>query len=176
MIFKEVKEYGEKSKRKRIDINKADDLEAGAKIVIMTVPEHDGIKENIINLTNQLRTAETKLSAKKDEIKIYQNQEQNLKQIIEDVTSPIEEHYKKELNKKQDKIDELEAKLNELQTKTNDFKLDMMGLNAIEILLLRKHKKRIRTFDEDLKLASSDPPVINANALPNEEGSGDNET
>ena len=162
MIFKEVKEYGTKTKRQRIDINKADEMKSGTEVVIMTIPEYDGIKQNIINLTNQLRNTENKLSAKNDEIKIYKNQEQNLKQIVEDVTAPIDDYYQKELKKKNDKIKELEAKYDELQTKTNDFKLDMMGLNAIEILIMRKHKKRIRIFDEDMKLVNNDRPVINA--------------
>lgn len=165
MIIKQVKEYGEK-KRKRIDINQSDNLEANTEVALQTMEEYDTIK-------NKLLTMQDTISSLKAELEVYHNQELNLKEIVEENTKPIHKFYKDELDKKDKKIDKLEAKLNELEAKTNDFKLDMMGLNGIEILLLRKHKKRIRTFDAELKLIGTDPNFVDATTKPG--GSTDNE-
>ena len=53
MIEKVVKEYGTKSKRQRIDINKSDNLSSGETVVLIPVDEYNGIKQNIrISPTN----------------------------------------------------------------------------------------------------------------------------
>ena len=164
MIHKQVKEYGTKTKRQRIDLNKKDGFDADADVVIMTASEYDGIKQNILNLTRQLRTTEDKLAAKEDEIQIYKDQEQNLKKIVEDVTAPIDDHYQKELRIKDDKINQLQVQLKALEQKTNQYNLDMQGLNAIEILILRKHKKLIQKYNDEITLLAVDPKIIDADA------------
>ena len=161
MITKQVKEY---SKRQRIDLNKNDGFTPGADVVIMTAKEYQGIKDNIINLTRQLRTTENKLYAKEDEIAIYKNQEQNLTEMMENLTAPIYENHAKELSKKDIEIKRLQLQLKALETKTNQYNLDMQGLNAIEILILRKHKKLIQNFNDEIAIIGDDPKIIDADA------------
>ena len=164
MIHKQVKEYGTKNKRQRIDLNKKDGFDADADVVIMTASEYKGIKDNIINLTRQLRTTEDKLNAKKDEIKIYKNQEQNLKQIVEDVTAPIYENHKKELSIKEDEIKQLKMQLKALEQKTNQYNLDMQGLNLFDFAIFRKHKKLIKNFNDEITLLAAEPKIVDADA------------
>ena len=164
MIQKQVKQFGKKSPRLKIDINKSDNLTADTDVVILTADEYAGIKQNIINLTKQLRSAEDKLSAKVDELQIYKDQEQNLKQIIEDVTAPIYENHQKELSKKEDEINQLQRQLKTLQAKTNQYNLDMQGLNAIDILILRKHKKLIQKYNDEITVLGAGPEIVDADA------------
>lgn len=161
MIHKKIKEY---SNRQRIDLNKKDGFDAGADVVIMTAKEYDGIKQNILNLTSQLRTTENKLSAKDDEIAIYKNQEQNLKEIIADAITPIDKHYQKELSNKDNEIKQLQVQLKAMQDKTNQYNLDMQGLNAFDLLIFRKHKKLIKSYNEDIAIIGVDPKIIDADA------------
>ena len=163
MIHKKVKEY---SNRQRIDLNKKDGFKADNEVVIMTADEYDGIKQNIINLTRQLRSTENKLYAKEDEIQIYKDQEQNLKQIVEDVTAPIYANHQKELSKKDKEIKQLQLQLKTLQAKTNKYNLDMTGLNAIEILIFRKHKKLIHNFNDEIAVLGVDPKIVDTEKLP----------
>lgn len=164
MIQKQVKQFGKKSPRLKIDINKSDNLEPGTDVVILTADEYAGIKQNIINLTKQLRSAEDKLSAKVDELQIYKDQEQNLKQIIEDVTTPIYENHQKELSNKGNELKRLQDKLDALERKTIQYNLDMQGLNAIDILILRKHKKLIQKYNDEITVLGVDPKIVDADA------------
>lgn len=79
MIFKEVKEY---STRQRININKDDNLKPGEKVVLLTVNEYEDIKTDFKDLQDTLIKIE-------NENQILQSQEQNLKEVIENVTAPI---------------------------------------------------------------------------------------
>lgn len=161
MIHKKVKEY---SNRQRIDLNKKDGLDADAEVVIMSASEYDGIKQNILNLTSQLRNTENKLNAKKDEIQIYKDQEQNLKEIIADAIAPIDEHYKKELSIKDKQIKQLQMQLKALQVKTNQYNLDMQGLNALDMFIFRKHKKLIQKFNDEIAVIEDEPKIVDADA------------
>ena len=164
MIQKQVKQFGKKSPRLKIDINKSDNLTADTDVVILTADEYAGIKQNIINLTKQLRSAEDRLSAKVDELQIYKDQEQNLKQIIEDVTAPIYENHKKELSDKGKELKQLQDKLDALERKTMQYNLDMQGLNLIDIAILRKHKKLIQKYNDEITVLGVDPKIVDADA------------
>lgn len=155
-IIKRVKEYGE-NKRQRIDINKNDGLEADAEVVILLKDKYDAIKEDILEL-------KAKVTARDSELAILKDQEQNLKEIVEDVNAPIHEFYKKELKEKDNQIKRLEMQLKALEHKTNQHNLELMGLNLFEIAIMRKHKKLITDFNEDIALAVSDPEIIDADA------------
>ena len=161
MLFKQVKEY---SKRQRIDINKSDGLTPNADVVILTVQEYDEIK-------NRLLVLQDKLTASEKEVQLLQRQEQNLKEIIQDVTAPIYENHKKELEKKDDVINDLQVQLELLKNKINNYNLDLMGLNAIDMIIFRKHKKLIKDYTEEFTLVGLDQEVINADskALPNKD-------
>ena len=161
MLFKQVKEY---SKRQRIDINKSDGLTPNADVVILTVQEYDNIK-------NRLLVLQDKLTASEKEVQLLQRQEQNLKEIIQDVTAPIYENHEKELEKKDDMINDLQVQLELLKNKINNYNLDLMGLNAIDMIIFRKHKKLIKDYTEEFTLVGLDQEVINADskALPNKD-------
>ena len=172
MINKKVKEY---SNRQRIDLNKNDGFNPGDEVIIITAKRNDEIKETILDLRSQLISAENKLAAKDEEITIYKNQEQNLKQIIKDVTAPIyenhkkelskkDDHYQKELSKKDDEINQLQIQLDLLKDKINRYNLDMQGLNAIDIAIFRKHKKLIKNFNDEITIIGADSKIIDADA------------
>ena len=88
MIKKEVKAYG-KSQRQRIDFNKGDNLEVGQEVNILTNQEYEELLE-----------CQSELQKVKNELIAMQNQEVNLKELIQDVTAPIYENHKKELENK----------------------------------------------------------------------------
>ena len=152
MLYKEVKEY---SNRQRINLNKNDGFTPGEEVVIFTKSEFDKYKDNILNLQNQLRTTEDKLYN-------IQEQQENLEQMIDKITNPIHQTYKKQLDDKDKELKQLQLQLKTLQAKTNQYNLELMGLNGIDILLLRKHKKIIKNFNEDIALLADDPKIIDA--------------
>ena len=150
MINKQVKEY---SGRQRIDLNKSDGFTPGAEVVVLLKEDYDNIKTKLYEF-----------NAMDKELQILKNQEQNLKQIIEDVTAPIDNHYQNELEKKDKQIERLEDELNTLKAKANQYNLDMQGLNLFDIGLFRKHKKLIQNFNDDLVAISNDQKIIDADA------------
>jgi len=158
MITKIIKEYG-KTQRQRIDLNKSDGFTPGSEVVIIPVDEYNGIKQNILNLTNQLRSCEDKLTGKKNEIQIYKNQENNLKKIVENVTAPIDENYKEQLESKDKEIKQLKMELKAIKKKTTRFNLELMGLNTIDMLFKHKHKKLITDFNDEITLLADDPKL-----------------
>lgn len=158
MLFKEVKEY---SKRQRVNITNNDELKTGTKIVILTSKEYDNFKSEVIELKDQLRNLEK-------ENQLLQKQEQNLKQIIQDVTTPIYENHKKELAEKDKEIKQLTDELNTLKKVCSQYNLDMNGLNIIDILILRKHKKLIKNFNGSIWVNVSDQVITDAKAIPND--------
>ena len=143
MIIKQVKEY---SKRKRIEINKTDNIDAGAKVIILSENEYKELQNKVNDYDALLK-----------ENQILQKQENNLKEIIKDVTAPIYENHQKELENKDQQIKQLQVQLKLLQTKANQFNLDMQGLNIIELSILRKHKKLIQQFNTAIAGADDVP-------------------
>ena len=169
MIIKNVKEYGTKSKRLRIDINKGDDLAPGSEIVLIPVEKYNNIKQDIMDLQNELMTARNEsemlmeINAKlEQQIADMKNQEINLRKIIEDVTAPIDEHYQNELENKNDEIKQLTDELKALKIKINQYNLEMMGLNTIDIWIRQKHKKLIHNFNDEITLFGVDPKIVEA--------------
>ena len=158
MIIKKIKEYG-KTKRQRIDLAKSDGFNADEDVVIIPVNEYDGIKQNILNLTSQLRSCEDKVTAKDSEIEIYKDQEQNLKQIVEDVTAPIYKNHKKEIEKKDNEIKQLQDQLKALQQISSNYNIRMGGLSAIDIVFRKKHKDLIEDFNSKIWIINQDNQV-----------------
>ena len=58
-----------------------------------------------------------------------------------------------------------------MEQKTNQYNLDMQGLNTIDIAILRKHKKLIKKYNDEITMLISDPEVIAADvtALPGDD-------
>lgn len=152
MIIKEVKQY---AKRQRIDINKNDGLTPGNDVVILTTEEYADIKQNLMDLNN-------KVTAKDSELEVMKNQEQNLRELIADAIAPIDNHYQKELLKKDNQIKQLQMELKTIKAKTNQYNLEMQGLNIIDIGLLRKHKKLITDFNNEISKIVIDPKIVDA--------------
>ena len=155
MIVKTIKAYG-KTQRQRIDLNNGDGFTPGEDVVLIPVIEYDGIKQNILNLTNQLRNTENKLQYVQEQ---QENQEQNLKQIIEDVTAPIYENHQKDLEKKDNEIKQLKLQIKALQQISSKYNIQMSGLSAIDILFRKKHKDLIDDFNNNIWIINQDNQV-----------------
>lgn len=164
MIEKVVKEYG-KTKRQRIDLNKNDNFAADEEVIIFSKNEIELHRKNINNLKKQIMKVEDSNTALSKEVELLHNQEDNLKQIIEDVTTPIYERHKEELEKKDNEIKQLQNQLKAMQLKTNQFNLELMGLSTIDMLLKHKHKKLIHNFNDEITILVNDPK-INAKNTP----------
>ena len=164
MIVKTIKEY---SKRQRIDLKKSDGFTPGEDVVLIPVQQYDEIKGTILELQNNL-------SAKDNEIQMLQSQEQNLKEIIEDVTNPIYEKHQKELEKKDKQIDELMLQIKALQKLSSTYSIRMSGLSAIDILFRKKHKDLIDDFNNSIWIINQDNQIedVDLKKLP---GNDDNE-
>lgn len=151
MIIKQVKEY---SNRQRIDINKSDGLNPGSEVVILSKSDYD-------NLINENKDLNNELTAKTTELQLLKDQENNLKDIVTDSIAPIDKHYQKELENKDNQIKQLEHQLNTLQAKTNQYNLDLMGLSKW-IFIRGKHKKLISNFNDTITAITNDPKIIDA--------------
>ena len=169
MIIKKIKEYGNKTKRQRIDLNKSDGLTPGSEVVLIPVEKYNSIKQDILDLQNELMTArnESEMAMEvnanlEKQIQSLKDQEINLRQIVEDVTAPIDEHYQNELKSKDDKIKELEFQLKSIKAKTNQYNLELMGLNIFDFAIFRKHKKLIHNFNDEITIVGDDPNIIDA--------------
>lgn len=149
MIIKQVKEY---SKRKRIELNKTDNIDAGAKVIILSENEYTELKNKVNDYDALFK-----------ENQILQKQENNLKEIIKDVTAPIYENHQKELENKDQQIKQLQVQLKALQTKTNQYNLTMQGLNIFNFIIQHKHKKLIKEFYTAISDADAD---AGAGAIP----------
>lgn len=171
MITKTVKEYGTKSKRMRIDINKSDNLTDGMEVVLIPIEEYNQIKQEILDLQNELMTARNEsemmgeVNAKlEDQITELRNRKINLDKMIQNAVTPIDKHYQKEIEKKDKQIERLEMQYKALYRRTNKYNLELMGLNAFDILFGR-YKKLIKNFDEEIAvLEEDDPKIIDAEA------------
>lgn len=155
---KKIKEYGNKTKRLRIDINKSDGFAPDSEVVILSASEFDKYCQ-----------MESDLIAKDKELEILRNQEQNLKEIIENITSPIYEKHKKELRNKEIELKQLQTQLDLLNSRCNQYNLDLQGLNLIDILILRKHKKLIQSFNSDVANLSDDHKIVDAKLIPEDD-------
>ena len=153
MLNKTIKEY---KGRQRIDLNKKDNMIADSEVVILTTDEYKAIKSQLFDLQN-------KVTAMEKELEIYQSQEKNLKQIVEDITAPIDEHYKKEIKNKDVENKRLEMELKALHKRVNRFTLELMDLNLLD-KIRSKDSKLILSFNEEITTFEIDPKIVDADA------------
>ena len=160
MIKKEVKAYG-KSQRQRIDFNKGDHLEVGQEVIILTNQEYEELLE-----------CQSELQKVKNELIAMQNQEVNLKELIQDVTAPIYENHKKELQNKDKQINQLQDKLDALKKIFNQFIISITSLSAWDIFFRGKHKDLISDFNSRIWITTKDNEVedMDQPAIPGDEG------
>ena len=161
MIIKQVKEYGKKTTRQRIDINVSDNLTTGADVVILTTKEYEEIKSKLYDY-----------NAIDKELQILKDQEQNLQQIVKDVTTPIHENYKKELQNKDKQINQLQDKLDTLKKIFNQFIISITSLSAWDIFFRGKHKDLISDFNSRIWITTKDNEFedMDQPAIPGDEG------
>lgn len=152
MLFKEVKEY---SNRKRINVNQDDGLCPGDSVIVMTSKEYEDFKNDVVELQDII-------SNLKNENQLLKNQERNLKEIMENITNPIYENHKKEMQDKELQIKQLTDELNTLKKVCSQYNLDMTGLNTIDIVIFRKHKKLINDFNNSIWVNVEDAKIIDA--------------
>lgn len=153
MIIKEVKEY---STRQRINLKKEDNLKPGEKVVIFSENEYNNFMKDFQELQDNIIKLE-------NENQLLQNQEQNLKEVIENVTTPIYENHKKELENKDKQIKQLNDKLNAMKKICSQFIIELMSLNLMG-MLRGKHKKIIGEFNNKIWIDSKDKNIVNADA------------
>lgn len=160
MIKKEVKAYG-KTQRQRIDFNKGDLLEVGQEVNILTNQEYDELLE-----------CQSELQKVKNELIAMQNQEVNLKELIQDVTAPIYENHKKELQNKDKQINQLQDKLDTLKKIFNQFIISITSLSAWDIFFRGKHKDLISDFNSRIWITTKDNEFedMDQPAIPGDEG------
>ena len=160
MIKKEVKAYG-KTQRQRIDFNKGDHLEVGQEVNILTNQEYEELLE-----------CQSELQKVKNELIAMQNQEVNLKELIQDVTAPIYENHKKELENKDKQINQLQDKLDALKKIFNQFIISITSLSAWDIFFRGKHKDLISDFNSRIWITTNDNEFedMDQPAIPGDEG------
>lgn len=174
MLFKKVKEY---SKRQRIDINKSDGLTPGQDVAIIPKQQYDEAKQDILDLENELMTARNEAEMLQTinqnlekQVQDLKDKEINLQQLIKDAVTPIDNHYQKELEIKDNEIKQLRMELKTLRAKAYQNNLELMALNIFDFGIFRKHKKLIKDFNQELSILNSDPKVVAAdvNAIADE--------
>ena len=101
-----------------------------------------------------------------------QNQEVNLKELIQDVTAPIYENHKKELQNKDKQINQLQDKLDALKKIFNQFIISITSLSAWDIFFRGKHKDLISDFNSRIWITTNDNEVedMDQPAIPGDEG------
>lgn len=176
MIIKQVKEYGKKDTRQRIDINKGDNLEAGTKVVLIPLDDYNKADAELSDLKNIILNTKMELDQLRSENTFLkqqmEKQELNLKEIVQDVTAPIHQHYKNELENKDNQIKQLQDKLDTLEYRCTQYNLELTGYNGLELIVLRKHKNLAKQFSADVQLIvrnNQEIVGVDAEALPGNE-------
>ena len=136
MIIKQVKEY---SKRKRIEINKTDNLDAGAKVIILSENEY-----------NQLINELDNYDALKKENQILNEQENNLSEMVKDITAPIYDQHKKDLQKKDNEIEQLTSQLNYIRKSISHYIISLSSLGLMDLVFRSQHKKIIDDMNDTI--------------------------
>lgn len=138
MIKKQIKQYGN---RQRIELNKKDNLDAGANVIILSENEYNTIMENLQNLENENKT----LQIQHQQI---QNQETNIKEMLKNTTSHLYENHQKELENKDNEIKQLKQQINAMRKSIIYYILQLSALNVIDLIFKSKHKKIIASMND----------------------------
>jgi len=161
MIIKQVKEY---SNRQRINLNKNDGLEDGQEVVIFS-------KSDFNDIEMKIQMAELKIDNMKSEIEkltfekeLLENQQTNLKEIIEDVINPLHEQHQKELSMKDVELNQLKIENTALKSKSNQLCIDFMDLSALQFIFTDKKKVLIDDFNKSISVIIDDATLTNADA------------
>lgn len=160
LVKKEVKEY---SSRLRVNLNKSDGFVDGDGVtVIVTEVLEDWLqeyedtiaeKQSIINgLSKQINLLKKDIEKLTIENDLLNNQQNNLKNIIDDIVNPIHEKHQKELSDKDVTIKQLQMENNALKHKSSQFCIDIMDLSALQFIFTDKKKVLIDDFNKSISL------------------------
>ena len=162
MIIKQVKEY---SNRQRINLNKNDGLEDGQEVVIIP-------KSDFNDIETKINSAELKIENMTEDIKkltiekeLLENQQNNLKEIIEDVINPIHEQHQKELSARDVEIKQLQMENTALKSKSSQLCIDIMDLSALQLIFTDKKKVLIDDFNKSISIVMPTDPINDADSV-----------
>ena len=147
-IPKEVKNY---SGRLRINITSKDGLEPGDNVILMLEAEYDKLLNDKQMLSSQ--------------VDMLQHERQNLEDLIEVTLNPIHQHYKEEMEKKDNIISSKNAELNSIKAVLNKFTTSLSGLSFIDVVR-GKHKNLINDFHDSIWVNVPMDQVKNVDTLP----------
>jgi predicted RNase H-like nuclease (RuvC/YqgF family) len=154
MIKKQVKQYGN---RQRIEINKTDNLDAGAKVIILSENEYNTIMKNLQDLEKQNIELTSQLNQ-------MHNQDTNIKEMLENTTSHLYEKHQKEIENKDNEIKELRVQINAMRKSIIYYIIQLSALNVIDFFR-SKHKKIIESMNDAIfSDADADAHEIDADA------------
>lgn len=170
MRTKIIKEY---SNRQRINLTNEDNFITGEQVYIFTEEEHHQQEEYISQLQLKLTTVQNECEVYKNRaetfeevIKESKTQTVQLEEIIKETLSPIEEHYKKEIKKKEDIISELNAKIEKIQVAFHQFNTRINQLSTLDIWLRKKHHQVINEFTNSVWIISKEDNIIDTEDVP----------
>ena len=167
MIIKEVKNY---SGRLRINITAKDNIQPNEDVVLMTIPEYDKIKDDVLDLQQQITILQNECDMLNEmEAKLrksVKDKEDQLEDLIQIALKPINEHYNSELQKKQDIIDSKDKELNNIKAILNKFTTSISGLSLWDIIRGR-HKVLINEFHDSIWVNVPMDQVKDVEKLPN---------
>lgn len=133
-----MKEY---NGRQRIELNKKDNLDAGAKIIILSENEYNTIMKNLQDLEKQNIELTSQLNQ-------MQNQDTNIKEMLKNTTSHLYENHQKELENKDNEIKQLEQQINAMRKSIIYYILQLSALNVLDLIFKSKHKKIIASMND----------------------------
>lgn len=173
IVVKEVKEY---SNRLRINLNKSDGFSDGQEVVILPKKQYDfrmQVKDNQIAerekdiglLSVQISTMKSEIEKLTIEKELLENQQNNLKEIIEDVVNPIHEQHKKELSAKDVEIKQLQMENKALKHKSSQLCIDIMDLSALQLIFTDKKKVLIDDFNKSISIVMPTDPITDTEKL-----------
>ena len=154
MIIKQVKEY---SKRKRIEINKTDNIDAGEKVYIFKVNEYNQIMENLQALESENKTLQIQHQQ-------MQNQETNIKEMLENATSHIYDNHQKEVENKDNEIKQLKQQINVMRKSISHYIIQLSSLGLLDIIR-RKQNKIIENMNDAIFHDADDDAIADAKKI-----------
>ena len=162
MRIKEVKEY---SKRQRININKEDGLSDGQEVAILTIEEYKDLKQTENLLSRQIHSLKEDIDKLTIENKLLNTQQTNLKDIVADVITPINEQHQRELSAKDVEIGRLKAEVKALENKSHQLCIDIMDLSALQLIFTDKRKVMIDDFNKSISIVMPTDPINDAESV-----------
>ena len=169
-VIKEVKEY---SNRQRINLNKNDGFADGDFVAIIKQDDLNLMEQEYQNQINEFQhnagMSSIQIKALKSDIEkltvendFLKNQQNNLKEIIEDVINPIHEKHQQELLAKDVELNQLKMENKALRTKSNQLCIDFMDLSALQLIFTDKKKILIDDFNKSISVIIDDATITDA--------------